>query len=529
MKSRAQLLISNLCSVVLLFFFYSCTMNNDNSKNDIIDEPELPPVESTKEFNIVQKGQKVKFICEQPEESENDEIVYQWYSGIEPNGTEISGEKNNFYITSKITEKGIQNFYCTVTENEVSKSISFSVAYTELPTVYVSTPDNVEITSKEDWIKDAVLSIRYAKDSSWETEEITTSIRGRGNSTWSQPKKPYALKLDKKNSLLGMPSHKRWVLIANYLDNSYLRNSMAFYLSEQFGLDYTVRGQFVDLVLNGEYKGLYWLGEAIKVDEKRVDINDGSKKISDDEDKDYLIEMDKYFDEPVKFYSSIRNMPYMMKNDDYMIDDSDNLTNGGEARLNRLQNKITALENFLYPDFTSGMNTNNCSAPDESYSAIIDIDSWIKFYLVNEIMSNGELGHPKSCYFTFESEKNIFKAGPVWDFDWASLKQVNNCTLQNTIYYNALFKSSVFRNRAKGIWNEKSSGININNTIEILRNEISVGAEYDEKLWGVNHNPTSSSASKLEYEDYNGHIDFLKSTLQNKLLVIENYISALQD
>ena len=239
--------------------------------------------------------------------------------------------------------------------------------------------------------------------------------------------------------------------------------------------------------------------------------------------------MDKYFDEPVKFYSSIRNMPYMMKNDDYMIDDSDNLTNGGEARLNRLQNKITALENFLYPDFTSGMNTNNCSAPDESYSAIIDIDSWIKFYLVNEIMSNGELGHPKSCYFTFESEKNIFKAGPVWDFDWASLKQVNNCTLQNTIYYNALFKSSVFRNRAKGIWNEKSSGININNTIEILRNEISVGAEYDEKLWGVNHNPTSSSASKLEYEDYNGHIDFLKSTLQNKLLVIENYISALQD
>jgi len=75
-------------------------------------------------------------------------------------------------------------------------------------------------------------------------KNILTSIRGRGNFTWSQKKKPYALKLDKKLPLFGMPKHKRWVLIANYLDNSFIRNEMGFYLSEQIGMEWTVHGKF---------------------------------------------------------------------------------------------------------------------------------------------------------------------------------------------------------------------------------------------------------------------------------------------
>ena len=69
----------------------------------------------------------------------------------------------------------------------------------------------------------------------------------------------------------------------------------------------------MDLVKNGEYQGLYWLGEVIKVDENRVDINDGSDNMDDDEDKDYLIRMDTHYDVIVKPKSAIRDLAYMKK------------------------------------------------------------------------------------------------------------------------------------------------------------------------------------------------------------------------
>ncbi len=459
---------------------------------------------------------------------------YRWYKTQD--GTIESGEavtegwsSSSNFETPDFTEKGIYYYYCRAASyvpdedanlSEVTScSNVVSVAYTGLPTVYVGTPDNVEITSKEEWIKKSTISICGAEDESWNFSELSTSIRGRGNSSWGQPKKPYALKLDKKQSILGMPAHKRWVLISNYLDNSFLRNEMAFYLSEAFGLDYTVHGKYVDLILNGEYKGLYWLGEAIKPDENRVNINDGSKNMTDDEDKDYLIEMDIYFDEPVRFKSSIRKMPYMIKNDDYMIDDYGNLTTGGQARLERFQSKITYLEELLYPDYVEGMNTDECSAPNEAYSQVLDIESWAKFWLVNEIMSNGELKHPKSCYFTFDSANNLFKAGPVWDFDWSSLLQSDSCRLKSSIYYNALFKSANFRNNLITLWNEYYTNINIETRIETLRNLLSVAARYDAMIWGVNHNPL-----EMELSDFNSHVDFVKDILIMKLSVVKTEV-----
>ena len=228
---------------------------------------------------------------------------------------------------------------------------------------------------------------------------------------------------------------------------------MAFYLSEQVGLDWTVHGEFVDLVLNGKYKGLYWLGE---------------------------------------------------------------------ARLNRLQEKISVFEEKLYPDFTTGMNTNNCTAPDESYSEVLDIDSWVKFWFVNEIMNNGELGHPKSCYFTFDSANNIFKAGPVWDFDWAALGQASSCRLKGTIYYNALFKSPTFTARTKELWGESYAHIDISTQIEAMREQIYVAQQYDTMLWGAHTDP-----SGIVRADFDAYVDFLKETLEKKLAVVNADINRL--
>lgn len=369
-----------------------------------------------------------------------------------------------------------------------------TAAIKPVPVLSVMTPGETEITSKEDWVKGAVLSLSGAADEGWDFSTVTASIRGRGNSTWAQPKKPYALKLDKKREIMGMPGHKRWVLIANYLDNAFMRNCMAFYLSRQLGADYTVRGEFVMLTLNGADKGLYWLGEAIKPDKNRVDI---------DEDEDFLLELDVYYDEAWKFMSAVKQLPYMIKNDDAMTDE----------RLETLQEKIAVLEQALYPA--------DGGAPDESYLRMLDIDSWVKFYLVNELMSNGELGHPKSCYLTFTTADSLLKAGPVWDFDWASLSQTG-CTLTNTLYYDALFKSSAFKERLKEIWRERCGNINIAEEIKRLRDTIDAAQLADAAIWEAHLDP-----SGIPRDGFDAYVDFLQETLCKKYTAVDRMVRGL--
>ena len=121
---------------------------------------------------------------------------------------------------------------------------------TGLPKVVINTPEAQPIVSKETWMENATLTI-YDTDGSV-SYQGTTQVKGRGNSTWGYPKKPYALKLDKKSVILGMPKHKRWCLLANFMDRTMIRNDVSFELARQMkALDYTPQGRFVELFLNG--------------------------------------------------------------------------------------------------------------------------------------------------------------------------------------------------------------------------------------------------------------------------------------
>lgn len=493
------------------------------SDDDIVLEPVF--IKKPKSMNVAPKNKSVTLFCEV--EAGGREVKYQWYETPERStdaGNAISGATGTAFETPVFTEKGIRYYYCTAAVDNVSLvSNVASVAYTALPAVYINTPGGAGIESKEKWIKNAGISITGAADESWNFDEAETSIKGRGNSTWTNPKKPYSLKLKQAQKVLGMPEHRRWVLLANYKDSSFMRNEVAFYLSEVFEFDWTVHGEFVDLVLNGEYRGLYWLGEAIKVDANRVAINDGSPDMTDDEDKDYLIEMDAFYDETVQFKSAVREIPYMIQNDDFMVDENGGITSGGAARLERFQAKIEDLEKLLYPDWEKGMNTDDCIAPDESYSATIDIDSWVKFWFVNEIMDNRDCVDPRSDFFTFDSTNNVFKAGPVWDFDRTLFRKPTEPQLKKMIYYNALFKSPAFKIRVKELWNEYYDRIDIEPLVESLRSELDVAARYDAMFWGYNDYIILDKDSR----NFNGYADYLKERFESKLSVVDSDIGSI--
>ena len=458
-------------------------------------------------------------------ETKDGNASYQWYEtsdGSTSSGVAVQGATNMIFTTPVYNQRGIYYYYCTSTAaGKTSVSDVSSVAYTALPTLYLNTPDGVEITSNEDWMDDATISVVGAHDEEWNFDSAKTSIRGKGNASWERPKKNYTLRLQKNFEIMGMPEEKRWILLANYRDKSFMRNETAFYLSETFKMSWTPHGEFVDLVLNGEYKGLYWFGETVKVDENRVNLYE-PLDIFNDDDKSYLLETEEDSADPLYFQSGIRKTPYIVKNENWMLNNDGDITSGGKARIERLSAKINVLEKLLYPDFTEGMDTNGCSAPNEGYSTMLDIDSWIKFWFVNEIMDNKKLETPEDCFFTFNIQ-NIFKAGPVWDFETASLYQRSSCTVQNTLYYDALFKSPAFVARTKELWATYSSRTDIETFIESTRDAISTAAQYDMMLWGSKSNDPSG----INRKDFNAYVDFLKETVSKKISVVNEFIENL--
>ena len=209
-----------------------------------------------------------------------------------------------------------------------------------------------------------------------------------------------------------------------------------------------------------------------------------------------------------------------------MFGKGEQLSTGGKARIERLSAKINVLEQLLYPDFTEGMDTSGCSAPNEAYTSMLDIDSWIKFWLVNEIMDNKKLETPESCFFTFESEKYSFKAGPVWDFDLAGGSKSTSCQLNEAIYYNALFKSPEFITRTKELWNKYSGRIDIEPRIETIQNRITLAAKYDAMLWTGRHDYINIFLNKT-VNVFDEYVEYLKESVNKKIPIVDSFIENL--
>lgn len=379
-----------------------------------------------------------------------------------------------------------------VCRGNAERRFSLKVRNTGLPVVRIETPGHTqdEIT-KETWMDDAV--IRIENPDGRVDCEVVTSIKGRGNSTWDFDKKPYSLKLDNKQSVLGMPSHKRWILLANWIDRTLLRNDAAFWLSRQTGMPYTVRGQFVELEFNGKHCGNYYLCEQIKIGKDRVNI-----KEMDDFETDpvkitggYLMEIDTYYDEAKKFRSQYFRLPYQFKQPD-----EDGLS---DAAFEYMEGFINNLENLLM-DSQRVLN--------HEYEEYLDVDSAIWFLLINELTNNPDFGYTPpsgglhSIYVYKDRDKNgvvgkLF-TGPVWDFDFNTFNPsfsrkwagANN----RYIYYNYLYQDVRFTERMQELWNSKKDEfLGLTDYIDEMADKIRLSEEFNHEMWPIDQNQSGDA------------------------------------
>ena len=315
------------------------------------------------------------------------------------------------------------------------------VIRTGLPVVYVNTENGQGIWSKEEYVT-ATLFIKG--NNQYEgLQTVPCSIRGRGNTTWTWPKKPYLLKLDEKEHILGMHKHKRWVLLANFMDRTMMRNIISMKVASMTSLAWTPGCVPVELVLNGEHKGNYLLIEQVRVDNHRVDITEMPPQDNSmpNVSGGYLLELDFHYDNVVQWKD--HDIPFAVK-----YPDPDDLTSNQKGYI---KNYIAEASNAIYgKDFAD---------PEKGYARYLDVDSFIDYWIVFEVMGNHELGNPGSV-FIHKDRGGKLVAGPCWDFDWGVLSYNTSPHAKtglvngHAIWYHRLFQDPAFKARVKARFEE---------------------------------------------------------------------------
>ena len=283
-----------------------------------------------------------------------------------------------------------------------------------LPVLFINTVGHRNIVSKEkedymhaDWWLDAMGVEGYESIGSAQ-EPLGMLIKGHGNYTWSAiGKKSLRLKLDEKHPLMGMHSNRHWCLLAHGDDNlARLKNTMGFELSRRIGLSYTPAQEPVEVVLNGQYIGLYFLTEKIRVSKHRVNIEEQADGETD-ADKitgGWLLEIDNSPKEGEYVY--ITEKPGSSEWHDMMTVSYRSPEILSDEQKQWLVQYLNDVNSAIY-------TTNKNSTEWEQY---IDIDTLAMYYIVGEIMDDLEY-FAGSCFMYKrhgDDTKLIF--GPVWDF-----------------------------------------------------------------------------------------------------------------
>lgn len=429
------------------------------------------------------------------------------YSGelLTVNGTRQQSGINKQDFSKHVT-------YQIKAENGDLQSYHVKVSDTGLPTVHIST-DGVPIVSKEDYVDGRItITTGLLGDILYEAD---TEIRGRGNSTWGMPKKPYRIKLENKAELLGMPADKSWALIANYGDQSLLRNDIAFELSRRLELAYTPRQQHVELFLNGKYQGNYTLTEHIKESKDRIAI--------DEDNGGFVLEQDGYaYQEPV-YFTTPRDVPITIK-----FPDDDDIT---ANQFDYIRNHYTTFENRLFSEHFSDLT--------DGYQPYFDLPSFVNYYLVNEICGNTDMVWSMRMFKKNDDDPKIY-TGPVWDFDLAfnndkrigQAEAINKLMLTNAHaprqWMDRIAQDPVFKKMVRERWNAtKETQIKtITAYLDKQAKRLAYSQSFNFERWDIlGQNINQSWYVGTTHADY---VDFVRNYLTERIIWLDKVFNGSQ-
>ena len=300
--------------------------------------------------------------------------------------------------------------------------------------------------------------MRLSEPSERVVYEGNLEIKLRGNSTRYLKKRPYKIKLESKSDLFGMGENKHWVLLANDIDHTLIRNKITLDFANAIGMKFACESELVSVFLNGNYQGVYQLCEHIRVDEERVDVYDWEdfftaaewhegmdmKPEEFEEAKNtpqtggFLLEEDFYayttsklakvvtnFRQPFYFntpeevpeeselYAYTKNY---IQSFEYALHSEDYIYNSDDKHYSAFGIQYDGKENGWFAS-VSEVEYTDPTFDGYHYSKLFDLDSLIQNFLVCELTMNWD--SMKNSTFLYKDIEGPAYMGPVWDYDWA--------------------------------------------------------------------------------------------------------------
>jgi hypothetical protein len=291
---------------------------------------------------------------------------------------------------------------------------TFPAALANVPQLRITTKDGTPIVSKVDYVDATYVLINHA--AAVPTVALNGKIRGRGHSTWGQPKNPYKVQFTNDASyaaitdVLGMRKQRNWALLADYFDRSLIRNKLALSLGSSSvfadGLKWTPSGQHLEVYLNDDYVGVYLMTEDIRIDPARLNIKKmSSNPATDDVDGGYIVEvdirLDCYKDAELDLQlKTPKGVPFCID-----TPDEESIT---PKQLSYVKNLLVQVETDIYgPHSLERINPA----------------SFADWYLLQELFRNTDALFISSDYMWKDARSAAYAAdqllnmGPLWDFD----------------------------------------------------------------------------------------------------------------
>lgn len=379
-----------------------------------------------------------------------------------------------------------------------------------LPIVYVTTANGAPVTDKENYISGTIFidNKGVAPQDTVGTAQSPApmQIRGRGNWTWTGfDKKPYKIRLDESHRVLGMPQGKHWALLAAADDNlGFLRNTVGYILSEHMGLRWTPHQEPVELVLNGEYKGLYFLTETVRIQTHRINISEQPKDCTDPDSirGGWLLEIDNYSAENQLRIREGNGQEIMIT-----IHNPDTLN---DTQLEYINAEIATLNEAFYKSTSA------------HWQQMVDLDELAKFYLVQEITEDTESFHG-SCYFyrdMGDSAKWYF--GPVWDFGNSFWRHQERFVYENPSFpqywIGQIATFAAFQQRVQEYWYEflTTHYSDVQNDILAFKNKVQSAAVKDADCWKRSSNVRTNRDMNSAYNQYMDNLTWRVNWLRSQ-------------
>lgn len=287
----------------------------------------------------------------------------------------------------------LRHYVSPAAEDSASRGLTY-------PVLSIDTEGGRAVTSKTNYIPASVTLENT--DSEYLLESVSAQIRGRGNGTWKDIKKqPYKLKFDKKINLMGVghAADKDWLLLSNPLDFTNMRNAITFNIANTLlkNIAYCSNYTFVNVYLNGNYRGIYMLCEQNEANSHKVLINEDPASVSG---SDYFVQLDYY----------AQSDGSLKKNVDYFE---------LEGKYFRIESDYNSTERCMYvlsvyAKFFEAVRSGDRAAVE----ACVDLPSAVDTYILNEFMKNTDVGW--SSFFMVVRAPGVIEFTAPWDFDLSS-------------------------------------------------------------------------------------------------------------